>query len=92
MSERQETANYAVALGRAIRVRRLERGLTIAALACKARMSAVHLGKIERGKGNPRLPTLCNLAGALEILVSVIFIEAERDVEHKEAKHAAQTR
>ena len=82
MRTHEETANL-LALGRAIRARRLKRGLTIAALARKARMSAGHLGRIERGHVNPRLPTLRDLAQALDIPTSVLFCEAEQDAEHE---------
>ncbi len=67
MNREQETAKL-LALGRAIRARRLERGLSIAALAREAGISAGHLATIEQGKSNPRFATLDALARALDTL------------------------
>jgi transcriptional regulator with XRE-family HTH domain len=62
-----------IALGAAIRRHRQSKGLTIKALARKAGMSPGHLGVIERGRGNPRWDTLCALASALNMPVSVLL-------------------
>ncbi len=43
-----------IALGVVIRHQHQARNLTIEALAHKAGVSAGHLGRIERGHGNPR--------------------------------------
>jgi transcriptional regulator with XRE-family HTH domain len=56
-----------VALGIVIRHQRRAKGLTIEALAHKAGVSAGHLGRIERGHGNPRWDTLCAVASALDM-------------------------
>ncbi len=77
-----------VALGRAIHTLRLERGLRIADLAREAGISAGHLGKIERGHGNPRFPTLNALARALDIRPSVLYREADRAVDLQDAELA----
>lgn len=61
------------ALGRAIRRLREDRHLSINALARKAGMSSGHLSLIERGYGNPRLPTLRRLAEALKTTVTQIL-------------------
>ncbi len=74
-----------IALGVAIRRQRHVKGLTIEALTRKAGMSAGHLGRIERGHGNPRLETLYALAAALDIPASVLFREAEQVTDHEEA-------
>ncbi len=86
MSKEEETASL-LALGEAIRARRLERGLKIAALARKAGMSAGHLATIERGQSNPRFPTLNALARALDIPRSILYSEAEA---HTPAHQIAQ--
>jgi transcriptional regulator with XRE-family HTH domain len=56
-----------IALGRRIRRLRQARALSIEALAYKAGMSAGHLGRIERGHGDPRLETLFGLSKALGV-------------------------
>ena len=70
-----------IALGHAIRHLRQARHLTIEALAFKAGVSSAHLGKIERGHGNPRLGTLFALAGALGVTNSQLAHAAEVGVE-----------
>lgn len=65
-----------VALGIVIRHQRRTRNLTITALACKAGMSPGHLGRIERGYGNPRWDTLCAVASALDMSLADLCDEA----------------
>ena len=62
-----------IALGRSIRRLRQARHLTIEAVAFKAGMSAGHLGRIERGHGNPKWDTLCALASALDVSLSALL-------------------
>jgi transcriptional regulator with XRE-family HTH domain len=61
-----------IALGRAVRRERHAKGLSIEALARKAGMSTGHLGRIERGHGNPRWDKLCALASALDVPLSAL--------------------
>lgn len=62
-----------IALGGAVRRHRQAKGLTIKALAHEAGMSTGHLGRIERGHGNPRWDTLCALASALDMSLSALL-------------------
>ncbi|HWO84768.1 MAG TPA: helix-turn-helix transcriptional regulator [Solirubrobacterales bacterium] len=66
-----------VALGRAIRSLRLERGLTQEALAHGAGITVGHLSKIERGQSNPTWETVVAVAGALKVSVSELSAMAE---------------
>jgi transcriptional regulator with XRE-family HTH domain len=68
-----------IALGVAIRRERHAGGLTIEALAYKAGGSAGHLGRIERGHGNPRLETLFALVDALGITFAQLVCAAEEE-------------
>lgn len=65
------------ALGRVVRARRTERGLTIEGLADLAGMHPTYLSEIERGKGNPSVSKLGDLAAVLEVRVSKLIAEAE---------------
>ncbi|HEX8206493.1 MAG TPA: helix-turn-helix transcriptional regulator [Solirubrobacteraceae bacterium] len=65
------------ALGRVIRAHRQEHGLTIEALADKAGVHPTYLSDIERGRGNPSVAKLTDLAVALETRVSQLIYEAE---------------
>jgi transcriptional regulator with XRE-family HTH domain len=64
-------------LGRAIRRLRRSRNLTIEALALAAGMSPGHLGRVERGHGNPRLDKLFALSDALGVTFTDIVLAAE---------------
>ena len=59
-------------LGRRIRTYRERAGLTIAQLAALADVAPTTLAELERGKGNPRYETLCNLAAGLGIPITVL--------------------
>lgn len=62
-------------LGKRIRELRDERGLTQEALAERAggRMSAKHVGAVERGKSAPGTTSLVRLAHGLEVTVGELF-------------------
>ena len=62
-----------LALGRRIRKLRRKAGLTQAKLAEKAELSPKHLGELERGRGNPSLSSLENLARALNVSLPELF-------------------
>ena len=65
------------ALGRAIRDRRIERGLTIEALAAAAAMHPTYLSGIERGRYNPSWEKLWALAEALDSRLSQLVCDVE---------------
>jgi ribosome-binding protein aMBF1 (putative translation factor) len=67
------------ALGRAIRRLRTARHLSIEDLALAARMHPTYLSGIERGERNPTWRKLADLAQALDVAVSSIAAEAERE-------------
>lgn len=53
-------------LGRRIRERRAELGLSQEALALRAGIHRTYIGSLETGQRNPSLENLCRLADALE--------------------------
>ena len=53
-------------VGRNVRLRRQERGLTQEQLAFEAEIDLTYLGGIERGKRNPSLLVIVRLAAALK--------------------------
>lgn len=66
-------------VGKRIQAFRRDIGLTQDQLAEKAGLSLKHLGEIERGRGNPTLTSLENLAAALKISIVQLFgFECER--------------
>lgn len=60
-------------VGRNVRVARWEAGLTLEELAAKT-MTFRLLGELERGRGNPTLETLYNLARALDVRPSDLLL------------------
>jgi len=60
-------------VGKRIQTFRRNLGLTQEQLAEKAGLSLKHLGEIERGRGNPTLSSLENLAKALDVSVVQLF-------------------
>ena len=65
------------ALGRTVRALRQARGLTLEALADEAGMNVTYLSDIERGRSNPTLAKLGDLAIAFDVRVSEIIAAAE---------------
>jgi transcriptional regulator with XRE-family HTH domain len=65
------------ALGHAVRALRQARGLTLEALADQAGINVTYLSDIERGRGNPTIGKLGDLAIAFDIRVSEIIAAAE---------------
>ena len=63
---------YAV-VGRRVRELRERRQLTQNELSAKAGISLKHLGELERGRGNPSLRSIHNLATALQVSLSELF-------------------
>lgn len=75
-----------VALGRRIQDLRQKAGLTQAQLAEKSDLSLKYIGEIERGKGNPSLSSLENLAKALDISLTEMFIYGHEQLSAREIK------
>lgn len=65
------------AIGSVVRSLRQARGLTLEALADRAGMNVTYLSDIERGRSNPTLGKLGNLATVFEIRVSELIAAAE---------------
>ena len=66
------------AIGVVVRALRQARGLTLEALADAASMNVTYLSDIERGRSNPTIGKLGDLAVALEIDVSELIARAEQ--------------
>jgi len=64
-----------VDVGGRLRELRVERGLSMRALARKSGLSANALSMIERGRSSPSVSTLYKLAGALEVPITCMFRE-----------------
>lgn len=63
-------------MGTRVRAERKEAGLTLAALAERANLSARFVGEVERGRANPSLGSLQELARALDVpLLSLLLQE-----------------
>ena len=69
------------AIGRQVRVYRVQLSMTIANLARQSGLSPGMLSKIENGQTSPSLTTLQLLAGALNVPVTALFRKYEQDRE-----------
>ncbi|HWT95381.1 MAG TPA: helix-turn-helix transcriptional regulator [Solirubrobacteraceae bacterium] len=67
-----------VALGRAIRARRRELGLSQQALADRSGLHRTYVGGVERGQRNLSFENLVALAVALDVRLSDLIADAER--------------
>ena len=67
------------AIGAAVRSLRQARGLTLEALADAAGMNVTYLSDIERGRSNPTIGKLGDIAIVLDIPVSELIARAERE-------------
>lgn len=72
-------------IGQKIRELRKEQNLTLRELAKKASISFSYLGDIERGRTNPSLETLRNIAKALRIPASFLLELSEKNTAPKES-------
>lgn len=72
MNQSEKRISRSILLGSRIRTYRERAGLTIAQLAALADVAPTTLAELERGKGNPRYETLCNLAAGLGIPITVL--------------------
>ncbi len=66
-----------LALGRSVRTRRRERGLSIAALSTRTGVSERFLHELEAGRGNISVVRLCDVASALGASASDLLHQAE---------------
>ena len=66
-------------LGKAIRLCRVQKDLSLDSLSSKANISTSYLSLLERGKRDPNLSTLQNIAKALDIPISLLIFLAARD-------------
>jgi transcriptional regulator with XRE-family HTH domain len=79
--------NYSrAALGKRIQKLRQKVSLTQEQLAEKAEISPKNIGEIERGRGNPTLSSLENLADALGITMAELFDYEFEGLSVKEVK------
>lgn len=69
------------AVGRVIARYRQEKGLSQEVLSGMAAIGRTHLSAIERGERKPTLETLYRISLALEISMSAITAEIEREIE-----------
>jgi DNA-binding XRE family transcriptional regulator len=77
VSGKTDPTGVLIALGVAIRARRVERGLSQEALAHAAGIDRAHMGKIERGERNVTLLNLLKIAEAIELRPSELLVKAD---------------
>jgi XRE family aerobic/anaerobic benzoate catabolism transcriptional regulator len=70
-----------VRLGARVRVRRLERGLSLRSAATRSRLSVRFLSELEAGRANISVARLSRLAVALGSTAGELLVEAEREAE-----------
>lgn len=78
--------NIYATLARQLRLKRLQAGLTIEALADTAGISTGFLAYLETNKKKPSLSTIAKLAGALGISVSELFNEKIHNIASEKQK------
>lgn len=66
-----------MALGKAIRKARLERGVSQEELADRSSIDRSYMSSIERGKQNPGIISVLRIAHALEMTATELMAEAE---------------
>jgi transcriptional regulator with XRE-family HTH domain len=72
-----------VALGRVIRRRRERLELSQEALAYRCEVDRTYMGGLERGEINPSLTKLLRIADGLEVSLSRLIINQERELERE---------
>jgi transcriptional regulator with XRE-family HTH domain len=72
------TDRVLVELGRALRARRTERGVSQEELSLATGVHRNYIGGIERGERSPSVATVARLADALDISLAEVFKQAER--------------
>lgn len=70
------SAELRAALGENVRRLRREQGWSQTRLAAEAGLSTAMIGKLERGRGNPRVTTLAVVAMALGVMPAALLIES----------------
>jgi transcriptional regulator with XRE-family HTH domain len=73
----EDSDGDALELGRRIRRIRLERRLTLQAVAGLARVSQSLISQVERGLASPSISTLRRIAGALDVPIAELFVGGE---------------
>lgn len=79
VAEPETGSVWSLALGRRVRALRTEAGLTVEALASRARVSAGLVGQVERGVGNPSIGNVHKLATALGVSVYALLEDPAHD-------------
>lgn len=77
MNRSNDEKQFANQIGNTLRKIRTEKRLSIQELADRSSVSALTLGKIERGEANPSLAVIWKIANALSIPISALLKEAE---------------
>ena len=72
-----------IIVGKVIARFRQQRGLSQEVLSGLADIGRSHLSAIERGERKPTLETFYRICCALEIEMSVVILEIEKEIEHK---------
>lgn len=67
------------ALGKHVRVYRAKQKLSQTALGVEAGTTQATVSAIELGEANPRLTTLASLAEAMNVDVSELFVDSDRE-------------
>lgn len=82
------------AVGQALNRLRLERGLTVTALAAQAGLSPAMVSRIESAQVSPSLSSLSALAGALSVPVMALLAQHEQaaDIHHVKAGQGLPSR
>ena len=75
-------------IGKAVRARRKARGLSQEQLAESIDIAPQFLGRIERGLTLPSVPTLCSLAGGLDIMPGQLLPDPAHGIVHAADAHA----
>lgn len=81
--------NIVEAFGRAVRVARLEKGLTQEKLAFISEMQRKHLGSIELGRKQPSLFTAYKLARGLSLSLTQLLAGMEFELNNAEIQDRA---
>jgi transcriptional regulator with XRE-family HTH domain len=76
LSQNRQSAEL-VALGSAIKRRRLEKKVSQEGLALAAEVDRSYLGRVERGDNNPAVLTLIKIATALDMTLAELAMEAQ---------------
>jgi transcriptional regulator with XRE-family HTH domain len=70
----EQLKREALDLGQAIRTLRLERKLTLQAVASAANLSQSLISQVERGLASPSISALRRIAGALDVPIAALFL------------------